>query len=350
MSAVPEAKAGVGSAMNDLLRQLGGALGVAVIGSVMNTVYRDKVADALTGLPPAAADAAGDSVGAAVAIAAQIGGRGRRGADHGRADAFVDGLGLAAVVAAAVASLTSAYVYRQMPRRVDEAEDRLRHRPPPLRCTGDDRRPPAGDRGSRRRPADRRDGARARVGRATPAPIAAILAATFRQLVEVGYAGLSIESVAAEAGVAKTTLYRRHPTKKELVVAALEAATPFEPPPLDLPTRQALELFVRAGDPRADRLGRVRILGSLLLEESREPGLLDTFRARLLGPRRAMVEAMLQRGIERGELRPDIDPLVVTEMIAGAIFGHHVILGLHGDDAWIDQLVEHVWRAIALDR
>jgi AcrR family transcriptional regulator len=179
---------------------------------------------------------------------------------------------------------------------------------------------------------------------------AAILAATFRQLVDVGYAGLSIESVAAEAGVAKTTLYRRHPTKKELVVAALVAATPFVPPPVDLPTRQALEQFVRAAIHMLIDSGAFRVLGSLLLEESREPGLLATFRARLLAPRRALVEAMLQRGIERGEIRPDIDSLVVTEMIAGAIIGHHVILGLHGDEAWINQLIDHVWRAIAVDR
>lgn len=117
MSAVPEAKAGVGSAMNDLLRQLGGALGVAVIGSVMNTVYRERVADALTGLPPQAADAAGDSVGAAVAIAARIGGpAGDAMAASARA-AFVDGLGLAAVVAAVVALGTSIYVLRRMPAR-----------------------------------------------------------------------------------------------------------------------------------------------------------------------------------------------------------------------------------------
>jgi hypothetical protein len=123
MSAVPEAKAGVGSAMNDLLRQLGGALGVAIIGSVMNTVYRDKVAAALTGLPSAAADAAGDSVGAAVAIATRIGGvAGEALAGTARA-AFVDGLGLAAVVAAAIAVLTSVYVYRQMPRPTGELAD-----------------------------------------------------------------------------------------------------------------------------------------------------------------------------------------------------------------------------------
>ena len=123
MSAVPEAKAGVGSAMNDLLRQLGGALGVAVIGSVMNTIYRDRVADALTGLPPQAASAARDSVGAAVAIAAQVGGAtGDALAGAARA-AFVDGLGASAAVAAAVAVVTSVYVTRRMPVPVPSIPD-----------------------------------------------------------------------------------------------------------------------------------------------------------------------------------------------------------------------------------
>jgi hypothetical protein len=92
--------------------------------------------------------------------------------------------------------------------------------------------------------------------------------------------------------------------------------------------------------------GAIRILGSLLVEEQREPGLLEAFRARILTPRRGLVEAMLRAGIERGEIRPDIDPLVVTEMIAGAVFGHHAILGMTATEAWIDTLVEHVWEAI----
>jgi EmrB/QacA subfamily drug resistance transporter len=119
MSAVPEAKAGVGSAMNDLLRQLGGALGVAVIGSVMNTVYRDRTADAVAGLPGAAAAAAGDSVGAAVAIATRIGGpTGEALATIARA-AFVDGLAAAAILAAVVALGTAVFVLRVMPGRAD---------------------------------------------------------------------------------------------------------------------------------------------------------------------------------------------------------------------------------------
>jgi EmrB/QacA subfamily drug resistance transporter len=123
MGAVPEAKAGVGSAMNDLLRQMGGALGVAIIGSVMNTAYRDRMADALAGLPATAAQAAGDSVGAAVAVAARVGGpAGDTLASVARA-AFVDALGLAAVVAAAIAIGTAVLIGRTMPAHAADHVD-----------------------------------------------------------------------------------------------------------------------------------------------------------------------------------------------------------------------------------
>jgi AcrR family transcriptional regulator len=177
-----------------------------------------------------------------------------------------------------------------------------------------------------------------------------ILATAFRHLVREGYGGTSIEAVAADAGVAKTTIYRRYPTKRDLVVAALRAETPFAEPPADLHAKEALNLFVRGAIAMLIDSGAIRVLGSLLVEEQREPGLLGVFRERILFPRRALVDRMLQRGIERGEIRPDIDPLVVTEMVAGAVFGHHAILGLAGTDEWIHSLVEHVWAAIAADR
>lgn len=174
----------------------------------------------------------------------------------------------------------------------------------------------------------------------------AILESTFRQLVDVGYAALSIEAVAADAGVAKTTIYRRYPTKRDLVIAALGRQAPFVPPPPDLPAREALQQFVETAVTMLVASGAIRILGSLLVEEQREPGVLGVFRERILVPRRMLVEQMLARGIERGEIRPDIEPLIVTEMIAGAIFGHHAILGLRGTDEWVTSLVDHVWAAI----
>ena len=129
MAAVPEAKAGVGSAMNDLLRQLGGALGIAIIGSVMNTAYRDRMADAVAGLPAQAADAAADSIGAAVAIANQVGGAAGQALTAVARGSFVDALHVAAVVAAVVALGTAAFVARAMPAGVPEhsPQDRERH-------------------------------------------------------------------------------------------------------------------------------------------------------------------------------------------------------------------------------
>jgi AcrR family transcriptional regulator len=174
----------------------------------------------------------------------------------------------------------------------------------------------------------------------------AILRTTFRHLVQVGYGGLSIEAVAAAAGVAKTTLYRRYPTKRDLVVAALESGTAIVPPIDNGDTRSALASFVHQAIGAMVETGAIRVLASLLVEESREPDLLDVFRRRLLEPRRDLVVDLIRRGIERGDVRTNVDPLIVTEMIAGAIFGHHAVLGEHADEAWIETLIDHMWAAI----
>ncbi len=72
MAAVPEEDAGIGSAVNDVSRELGGALGIATIGSVVSSLYRSNVGDALVGLPPEVADLAGESVGVAALTASQL--------------------------------------------------------------------------------------------------------------------------------------------------------------------------------------------------------------------------------------------------------------------------------------
>jgi hypothetical protein len=121
MAAVPQAKAGIGSAMNDLVRQLGGALGVAVIGSAINTVYRDRMSDAVAGLPGPAAEAAGDSVGAAVSIARQLGDQAGETLAAIARSGFVDAIGIAAIVAAGIAFATAVFVARAMPARGTES-------------------------------------------------------------------------------------------------------------------------------------------------------------------------------------------------------------------------------------
>jgi hypothetical protein len=74
MGSLPPAKAGVGSAMNDTTRQIGGALGVAILGSIMSSSYSSSIVRSLQGLPGPMLAAAKSGVGAALAIGAQIGG------------------------------------------------------------------------------------------------------------------------------------------------------------------------------------------------------------------------------------------------------------------------------------
>jgi hypothetical protein len=100
MGSLPRAKAGIGSAMNDVVREVGGTLGVAVLGSILASSYASGMSGATAGLPADAAAAAGDSVGAAHAVAAQVGSSSLVDAAN---QAFVDAMGTAAGIAAAIA-------------------------------------------------------------------------------------------------------------------------------------------------------------------------------------------------------------------------------------------------------
>jgi EmrB/QacA subfamily drug resistance transporter len=106
MSSLPEAKAGVGSAMNDTARMVGGALGVAILGSVLSTGYRDGM--------DGASHAAQESLGGAATVAQQTGDPGLL---HAAQDAFVSGMHTSVVVAAAVALAGAVLAVAFLPRR-----------------------------------------------------------------------------------------------------------------------------------------------------------------------------------------------------------------------------------------
>lgn len=102
MGSVPLAKAGVGSAMNDTTRQIGGALGVAILGSLLASVYASNMGSAVAGLPAQAADVAQDSIGGAFRVAESLGAAGQPLIDAAN-QAFVDGMSVSVWVAAAIA-------------------------------------------------------------------------------------------------------------------------------------------------------------------------------------------------------------------------------------------------------
>lgn len=117
MSAVPLGKAGVGSAMNDTTRELGGALGVAVLGSLVTSTYTTSLGDAVAGLPSAQRAVAESGLVGAFDVARHLGADGGAIVEAAK-QAFVDGLGVAALVGAAVVAVAAVIAQRTLPRNL----------------------------------------------------------------------------------------------------------------------------------------------------------------------------------------------------------------------------------------
>src|SRR4051794_34536772 len=111
-------------------------------------------------------------------------------------------------------------------------------------------------------------------------------AATIRLLGEVGYAGVTMELVAREAGVGKPALYRRYRDKPQLVVGAI-LATKLPPLEGDDIGDTLGEMRVAAAGLPPDAVGYTALIGGLIAEHRRHPELIATFREALLLPRRA---------------------------------------------------------------
>jgi EmrB/QacA subfamily drug resistance transporter len=120
MSSVPLAKAGVGSAVNDTTREVGGALGIAVFGTIANAAYRSGVAYDDLGLPASAVESARESVGAATGVAAQVGGDTGLVIVERAASAFTDAVNLAATISVAVLVAGAVFVLRTFSRSKEQ--------------------------------------------------------------------------------------------------------------------------------------------------------------------------------------------------------------------------------------
>lgn len=178
----------------------------------------------------------------------------------------------------------------------------------------------------------------------------AILQAALRLLADQGYAGMSVERVASEAGVGKTTIYRRYSCKADLVVAALRMVREDLGPPPDKGDTRAdvVEMILQSSLAFGQGPG-FALVGALLVEESRSPELLALLRERLIHPRRDEVLAVLQRGVDRGEIRRDADLEIAVQAMVGAMFMRH-IFGTPESRGLIERTVDTVWQGLATTR
>jgi hypothetical protein len=120
VASLPREKQGVASALNDVSRELGGALGIAVLGSVLNSAYRSGVAQHVTALPPDLRDKARGSLGAAVGIGQRL--HMPELVTHANT-AFVHGVNLALLVGAAMLIAGGVFVAVRAPGRAESQEN-----------------------------------------------------------------------------------------------------------------------------------------------------------------------------------------------------------------------------------
>lgn len=168
-----------------------------------------------------------------------------------------------------------------------------------------------------------------------------ILETAHRLLRERGYDRLTMDAVAREAGVARTTVYRRYRDKGDLISAAIET--------LRAPVKRS-----GSGDARADLVAHletvrrnygVSLAGTLLMEEPYNPRLLQLFRQRMVTPQRQIVAETIQDGINHGQIRADVDIERVLDLLLGAFFAAVFAHGRPGPE-WAEQTVSALWPAL----
>jgi AcrR family transcriptional regulator len=192
-------------------------------------------------------------------------------------------------------------------------------------------------------PPPRRAGGRPR----SEAARRAILYAAREELVEHGFSRLRLEHVAARAGVGKATIYRRWPSKEALAQELLaELAAPHIAVEDMGDTRAELRACVDHARHAVAETPFGPVIRALLSQIAVNPALGDPFRASVVRARRDEVARVLQRGIERGDLRPDADVDIATELLVGPVY-FRLMFGGDLDPAFADRVAASVHRGFA---
>lgn len=159
----------------------------------------------------------------------------------------------------------------------------------------------------------------------------AILEAAYAELTEVGYHAFSVEGVAARAQTGKASIYRRWSTKQELVLDVLTQRLPTPEacgisPVMDdsVTTEDALRQVAQAisrvlNSPAGDAMRAIKC------EAYSDPELARLVDDRFQAPRRAAMIGLLERGVARGEVRPDAATAMVADVLP-AVLAHRIVL------------------------
>jgi AcrR family transcriptional regulator len=179
----------------------------------------------------------------------------------------------------------------------------------------------------------------------------AILTAATDLVHEVGYRKLTIEAIAARAGVGKQTIYRWWPSKGAVVLDGFLAAVNENPDDLSLPDTGDVAADIRAvvraivaelADPTLSGTTR-----ALMTEMQDDPEFADMVRERLLGPQLQAIADRLRAAQRAGQLRADLDLPVAVELLVGPLYHRWLLRTAPLTEAYADTVTELALRALS---
>ncbi|HEX4256626.1 MAG TPA: TetR/AcrR family transcriptional regulator [Streptosporangiaceae bacterium] len=174
-----------------------------------------------------------------------------------------------------------------------------------------------------------------------------ILRAALDELAESGYGAFTIESVAARAGVAKSTIYRHWPDKVSLIGDAFEAAHEHAVPSLaGLTVRESLQrLLTHVAEIVVDSVFS-SCIPALIEGAERDPRLRE-FRHRYSSHRRQSLAGLIARGVADGEFRTAVDPELAAQALLGPIFYRRLMTSEPFDPHRVGDLIDMVLGPLA---
>ncbi|EIC08130.1 hypothetical protein HMPREF1529_02378 [Microbacterium sp. oral taxon 186 str. F0373] len=170
-----------------------------------------------------------------------------------------------------------------------------------------------------------------------------ILSAALDILAEKGYERMTVDMVATRARAGKATLYRRWPSKAELVIEAVACMKSGSP--AELPDTGSLrgDLIANIKAPvMKDGERKLRIMAGMVSLMSESPEFADAARAVIVEPRAAALRVLIQRAIDRGEVSADVDVALVAQVIPAMTAYKTLMLGTAVDRDYIIALVDEV--------
>jgi AcrR family transcriptional regulator len=175
----------------------------------------------------------------------------------------------------------------------------------------------------------------------------AILQAANDLLESEGFAAVTVEAIAERARVSKATIYRWWPNRAAVVMDGFLSIVSSEVPfPHTGRAREDIRIHMRRlAEAFGGKMGRT--VAALIAEGQADPELAEALRSRWLSVRRAEVRDILELGIERGELRDDIDLEVAVDVLYGPIYYRMLVGHARLDKAFADNLADHIFAGLA---